>query len=104
MKAILRPLKGKYYGTEIEIHFDDGEEKEVFKLWNSGDFEPSIRELEKYGYTQDQWDNNAMVDNGYGGEAEIRQMDIVTDSHFESKLTYKRALDICYRINEIAST
>ena len=36
MKAILKPLKGKYYGTEIEIHFEDGEEKEVVKFWNSG--------------------------------------------------------------------
>ena len=99
MKAILKPLKGKYYGTEIEIHFEDGEEKEVVKFWNSGDFEPSVRELEQHGYTQVQWDKNEEVDNGWGGKTEIRKMDLTCDSHFESRLTYERALKLVRLIN-----
>jgi hypothetical protein len=99
MKAILKPLEDKYYGTEIELHFDDGEEKEVIKFWNSGDFEPSIRELERLGYTQEQWDKNEKVDNGCGGKTEIRKMDLICDSHFESRLTYERALKFLRLIN-----
>ena len=99
MKAILKPLKGKYYGTEIEIHFEDGEEKEVLKFWNSGDFEPSVRELERNGYTQEQWDKNEEVDNGWDGKTEIRKMDLICDSHFESRLTYERALKLVRLIN-----
>jgi len=101
MKAKLMPLKGKYYGTEIEIHFEDGEDKEVFKLWNTGNFEPSIRELEAYGYTQEQWNNNEEVDNGWGGKTKIQEMDLTCDSHFESKLTYERALKIIDKINQL---
>lgn len=99
MKAILKPLIGKYYGTEIEIHFEDGQEKEVFKLWNSGDFEPSVRELERHGYTQEQWDKNETVIDEDGWKDKIRNMDLVCDSHFESKLTYVRALELIHKIN-----
>lgn len=99
MKAILKPLEGKYYGTKIEIHFEDGKEKEVVKFWNNGDFEPSVRELEKHGYTQEQWDKNEEVDDGWNGKTKIREMDVVCDSHFESRLTYERALNFVRLIN-----
>jgi len=71
MKAKLRPLKGKYYGTEIEIDFEDGSDKEIIKFWNTDGFEPSIRELQKD----------------------------ITDSHFENKLTYERAIRVVSAIN-----
>jgi hypothetical protein len=100
MKAILKPLEGKYYGTEIEIDFGDGREKETLKLWNDGDYEPSIRELERYGYTQEQWDKNEKVDNGFGGKTEIRNIDLFCDSHFESRLTYERASKLINVINK----
>lgn len=90
------PLNGKYYGTKIEINFEDGEEKEVLKLWNSGDFTPSVREIEKHGYTQEQWDKNEEVDDS--GEKEPIRRGFITD-HFESKLTYERALKLIQAIN-----
>jgi hypothetical protein len=99
MKATLKPLTGKYYGTEVVIDFQDGESVEVLKLWNNSDFQPSVRELDKHGYTQEQWDNNEEVDNGWGGKTEIRKMDLTSDSHFESKLTYERALKLVNLIN-----
>jgi len=101
MKAILKPLDGKYYGTKIEIHFDDGGDKSIIELWDSGDFEPSIRELELYGYTQEQWGKNELVENGYGGKTPIREMDLVCDSHFESKRTYERASKLVSLINGV---
>lgn len=100
MKAVLKPLDGKYYGTTIEVDFEDGGDKETFKLWDSGDFTPSIRELESLGYTEEQWINNELVDNGWGGKIPIIEMDIVSDSHFESKLTYERALKIVSLLNK----
>lgn len=88
MKAKLKDLKGKYYGTEIEIIFDNGY-KEVLKLWDIGYHEPSIRELERNGLTQEEWD----ADSGL-------HYDITTDSHFESRETYKNALQLINKINK----
>lgn len=101
MKAILKPLHGKYYGTEIQINFEDGGETETFKLWDSGDYTPSVRELESMGYTQEQWDNNEPIDDGYtnDGKIPIREAGLICDSHFESKLTYERALKLLNLIN-----
>lgn len=100
MKAELKPLIGKYYGTEIEIDFEDGGEKETIILWNH-DTEPSIRELERYGYSQTQWENNVEVDNGFNGKSKIKDLDLFSDGHFESKLTYERALKLVSLINSI---
>jgi len=99
MRATLRPLEGKYYGTEIELHFEDGEGKEVIKFWNSGDYTPSIREIESWGYTPEQWDDNEIVDDGDGTMVQIRKLGLICDSHFESKLTYERAIKIVNVIN-----
>lgn len=80
MKAKLRPLNGKYYGTEIEIDFQDGSDKEVIKFWNTDGFEPSIREI-----------------SDCDDEESIKE--IMCDSHFESKLTYERACKVIDAIN-----
>lgn len=100
MKAKLKPLNGKYYGTEIEIDFEDGSDKEVIKFWNTDGFEPSKRQLERFGYTQEQWDKNELVDDGYYEMTPIREMDLICDSHFESKLTYEHALKVVAALNE----
>jgi hypothetical protein len=80
MKAKLKPLEGKYYGTIIEINFDDGNEGEVIKLWNNDDRTPSERELKKCGDDTD-------ID------------DITCDNHYESELTHQRALKIINALN-----
>lgn len=98
MKAELLPLKGKYYGTEVKIIFNK-EYSEVLKLWDSGEFIPSVRQIEKSGYTQEQYDNNELVDNGWGELETVREAMDICDSHFESKTTYDRALEIIKRIN-----
>lgn len=93
MKAELMPLDGKYYGTEIKLTFDDGHE-ETIKLWDSGSFVPSDRELNEWGYTREQWDNNEEVNDGWGGTMRIRSADITCDGHFESRETLARAQEI----------
>ena len=89
MKATLLPLLGKYYGTEIEVDFEDNpnSNKEIITLWDSTGFVPSIRYLEYYDYTQEDWDKNKVCE------------DFICDSHFESKLTYERALKLVNLIN-----
>lgn len=83
MKAQIKPLSGKYYGTIIIIDFQDGGHTEEIKLWDAGDWEPSCRELEKYNMTLEQWNEE----------------DMSCDGHFESKLTYDRAFRLISLIN-----
>jgi len=96
--AKLLPLDGKYYGTKIEINFANGDKTE-FDIWYSGSYIPSERYLEKYGYTKQQYENNELVDNGWGNKSPIREMDLVCDSHFESEETYLLAKFIVDAIN-----
>ena len=98
MKAVLMPLEGKYYDTEILLDFEDGYEKQVITLSGNGYYEPSIRELNRHGITQEQWDNNEELDNGWGGKTPIQDMDLF-DSHYERKATYERALSLIEKIN-----
>lgn len=97
MNAKLLPLKGKYYGTEIEITDDRGT-AHIITLWDNGSYVPSERELD--GISEDDWRANVVqyVDPDYG---EIRAQDVVEvcDSHFESKETYELALSIMSAIN-----
>jgi hypothetical protein len=86
MKAELKPLAGKYYGTEIEI--TDGPLKDLsFKLWKSTG-NPSDRELEKNDYTREQLDKKKEL-----------LMDLICDCHYESQETYQLAKDIVGFLN-----
>lgn len=84
MIATINPLKGKYYGTIIVIDFEDGGHLEEIKLWDSGDWKPSQRELEKYKMNLTQWEDE----------------DMSCDGHFESILTYNRATKLVALINQ----
>lgn len=83
MNAQIKPLSGKYYGTIIVIDFQDGGQTEEIKFWDSGNYEPSIRSLEYYNMTLEQWNED----------------DMSCDGHFESKLTYDRAVRLVSLIN-----
>lgn len=99
MKAKLIPLNGKYYGTKIEIDFDDKGQIETLLVWETSNYNPSIRQLYKMGYTKKQWDNNEFVKDGYGGLIPIRELGIINDNHFENELSYERSLKIVNLIN-----
>lgn len=101
MKATLLERKGKYYGTEIQIKFDS-EYTTVIKLWHNGDYTPSRRELERRGFTEQQWNNNELVDAGWDEDGvmyPIKEVVDICDSHFESKYTYEKALELIRKIN-----
>ena len=99
MKAELKPLQGKYYGTKIVVIDDNGVQADV-KIWNTSDRTPSKRQLEAYGYTEKQWEENALVDSGWDdSKIPIREIDITCDGHFESKKSYELALKIVQKLN-----
>lgn len=95
--AEIVPLQGKYYGTEICIVLQDSKNndvKEVVNLWLESGGAPSIRELTKRGYTQDEWDTNAKV-----GLLRVRDDDCLYGTHLETRDTYNIALSIVEAIN-----
>lgn len=71
---MIRPLSGKYYGTEIEITYEG--HHFILTLWNSADYIPSDRELGEMSI--EEW-----LRDGYG-----------SGGHFESKVTYNLAKKI----------
>ena len=97
MKAEIRPLCSKYYGTIIDIF---GEHETEIHLWCCADYIPSERELKQSGYTLEDWKNNIEIDDGWGGKMKIRDLDITCDCHFESQWTYELAQFICKAINK----
>jgi len=81
MKATIRPLKGKYYGTEIDIVTDSGNEA-LLTVWVACG-SPSDREIESWGHTRADWEANLEIDDGWGGKKRIQSADYLCDSHYE---------------------
>ena len=98
MKAIIRPIEGKYYGTEIDIQTDSGREAHL-RVWVACG-EPSIRELQERGFTKDDWENNVDIDDGWGGKEKIRNAGFLCDSHYECKESLEIAQKIVSAIND----
>lgn len=99
MKAELKPLETKYYGTMLEI--TEGPLKDLcFKLWKCTGT-PSDRELEKYKITREQWDNNLKVECDWLGEIAVRDLDITCDSHYESQEVYQLAKRLVEFLNTL---
>lgn len=97
MKASLLPLRGKYYGTLIEIE-DEGF-KHTISLWHSGSFEPSDRELVGY-CTIEQWRNNELIKiKGLDKPLRAKEVFEICDEHFESRETYALALKMVEKLN-----
>jgi len=78
MNAKIQPLKGKYYGTTIEL--DGGE---LIEVWIMGDWTPSARQLEYWGMTLQEAQDDGMM----------------CDSHYESADCYKLVERIVKAIN-----
>ena len=98
IRAKLKPLKGKYYGTKITLDFG-GYEEEI-ELWDSAYFIPSERELNRDGFSKKEYEENIFVEDGWGGKQSIQELLAPCDSHFESQTTYERAIEIIKRINK----
>ena len=83
MKAEISLLEGKYYGTIIKYEYAPNKIA-ILKVWiPEGD--PSDRYLEYHGYTRKQWDNDEVVQDGL----HIRDLNLISDSHYESIISYK---------------
>lgn len=92
-KLIIKPLKHKYYGTEIEVA--DGDLKGMsFTLWHTTG-NPSDRQLEQWGITREQWDKDDMINDSWGCKSKISDMDYICNGHYESKETFEFAKKIC---------
>lgn len=92
MKAKLQPLESKYYGTIIEL------DRGTIKIWNCGG-RPSDRQIEAWGITPHEWDNNILVQNGWGGLDGCRNVYKPEDSHYETQADYLYALELIKIIN-----
>ena len=46
MRATIKPLGNKYYGTEVEIIDSENNQVDLIQVWTMGDYEPSERELQ----------------------------------------------------------
>lgn len=102
-RAFIQPLRGKYYGTIICITDINNKIHEI-KLWDSSSGIPSIRELNIYHITEEQWLENGMikdyeVEQGIFETLPAREICEISDSHFESKETYGLALEIVKKLN-----
>lgn len=97
VNATIQPLGGKYYGTEITICDDKGNETEIV-VWMMGDYEPSSRQIEYWGLTPAQWKAGALVDDGMGGKVPCRQ-ELICDSHYESADGYALCEKIANALN-----
>ena len=116
MNAILQPLEGKYYGTKVRIIDGPYSDHEI-TIWLSiglSGIEPSIRELEKYDVTQEQWDNNEQIgtwpmdtpdyfDYKPGSPIFARDSLVIYDSHFESRVSYEIAMGLLEVLKDIKS-
>jgi hypothetical protein len=101
MIATLEPRNYKYCGTKITVIDDNGREAQI-EICDTDDLTPSKRELEANGYTEQQWEENTLVNCGLGGKKiPIREMDIACDNHYESKQAYELALKIVDKLNSI---
>jgi len=81
-KAWIKPLHGKYYGTEVVIEIDGN--RTVVEVWEMGDYRPSTRQLEDWGVTEEQ----------------ARADDYMCNTHYETALGYKIAQRIAQAFNE----
>lgn len=85
MKAELKPLLGKYYGSQIAITLDDGSKSEIEVWIHDKSYTPSKRELEG---------------GGHKTVEEARADDYFCDQHFESDVCH----EICVRIVNALNT
>jgi len=81
IKARLLPLKGKYYGTQVEIETLDG--TETMQIWVRGNRRPSARQLTQINMTEEEAN-----EDGY-----------FCDEHYETAISYWLASSIIDVIN-----
>ena len=93
MKAKLVDLRGKYYGTEVDILDDEGDSMGHVVIWltphSKNDYQPSRREIESY--MGDEWGNPTFEE----AKADYE----VCDNHYECQLAFNVATKLVEAIN-----
>ena len=98
MKAMLRPLKGKYYHTEIDVKINDMMNIQIQfnggSYFNDGSYncDVSDRELEEDRITRDEWNKMNIC------EKDNTCIDM-SGGHFEKQQIYELAKYIVDMIN-----
>lgn len=101
MRAELIPYDSKYYGTIVRVFTEDTYYD--LTIWDTSSSVPSIRQI-KYrngDLTQIDYDSNIEIESYiYQNELNAIQDEIKPfDSHFETKISYERALELIQKIN-----
>ena len=92
MDVELDAINGKYYETRIS---GTANGKAFWISICSDDREPSDRELEEYGITRSDWNNNVEVDDGWGGRCPVKSSELMdSGGHYERQLTLEIARKI----------
>jgi hypothetical protein len=82
MKAELKPLDGKYYGTEVSITKDGDDPGDfgegLIQIWVMGNWEPSKRELE--GYPDEYGDDFEICDSHYETETGLEIAELLVEA------------------------
>lgn len=104
IKAEILPLEGKYYGTKIEISYEPDEDGSLlpieFTVWTGSEpHRPSTREIEYGGYTEEDWQNNILIDHIWGGKVNIQDLPYFHESHMETQGDYLKAKTLVDIIN-----
>lgn len=98
MKATIKPLEGKYYGTEIVLEYHHKSEPVVLSIWvATSPVNPSPRELERMGITQQQFSDVC------SGKLDYDELVGIYDGHYESVESLEVAENIVKSINDIPS-
>jgi len=95
MQATLKPLNGKYYGTEVELVF--GGESTTITIYLRGDGTPSDRELRSsLGCSRQEFDNNELILEWGGSMVPAQDMwnDYCCDSHYETQASFEAAQEL----------
>lgn len=98
MDAEIQPLEGKYYGTIIKL-LSGPASGQIIKIWLASGV-PSDRELEKSGYTREDWDKNVEVPDGWGGKVPVREI-CLGDTHYECVESYRIAQALVQTLKEM---
>lgn len=80
MKAEIKPLMGKYYGTIIKIveKYHPLEGREIDLWFASGS--PSRRELELYSMGEEEWRRDLMCDSHYECAETLRVAEAIVEA------------------------
>jgi len=100
VKAEILPLSGKYYGTEVEVKFNDPEIQDgLIQIWITGNWKLSLREIGIMREFLSEGLTEKEVKETYPDGDKSMLEDWVCDSHYETETSYKIAQLLVDAIN-----